>query len=296
VPEAASPISPPARVTVIGLGNMGRPMAACIARGGYAVTGFDLSQDARARFEADGGRTAPDMAQAVADAAVVITLLPNGKIVRAAVEQMRPHLRPDAVIVDMSSSDPLGTRKLGEELAAAGFAFLDAPVSGGVKKAAEGTLAIMVGGDAAAIDRVAPVLQTMGKSIFRTGPLGSGHAVKALNNYVSAAGLVAAIEALHVGKAFGIDPNVIVDVLNASTGRNNSTENKLKQFVISESYASGFALDLMAKDIRTADDLAAAIGVPVPLADKTAELWDKAAAALGPGADHTAIDRFLRSR
>src|SRR3712207_1957187 len=118
----------------------------------------------------------------------------------------------------------------------------------------DGTLAIMVGGDDQTIDRVEPLLKAMGRSIFRTGPLGSGHAVKALNNYVSGAGLIAAIEALDVGRAFGLDPNVLVDVLNASTGRNNSTEVKLKQFVISETYGSGFFLGLMAKDIRRSEE------------------------------------------
>lgn len=192
----------------------------------------------------------------------------------------------------MSSSEPIATRKLGEELIAAGFAFVDAPVSGGVKRAIDGTLAIMAVGADATIDQVQPLLKAMGRSIFRTGPIGSVHAMKALNNYVSGAGLVAAVEALKVGRAFGLDPNVMVDVLNASTGRNNSTEVKLKQFVISETYASGFFLGLMAKDIRTADVLARELGIDVPLADKTADLWDQATGQLGAMADHTEIVRF----
>jgi 3-hydroxyisobutyrate dehydrogenase len=207
---------------------------------------------------------------------------------------MRPHLSPAAIVVDMSSSDPVATRTLGEELIAAGIRFIDAPVSGGVKRAVDGSLAIMAGGDSATIDAVEPLLAAMGKSIFRTGPLGSGHAMKALNNYVSGAGLVAAVEALRVGQAFGLDPSVMVDVLNASTGRNNSTEVKLKQFVISETFASGFSIGLMAKDIRTADDLAAAMGVPAPLADSTAAIWDEASRSLGTTADHTAVARYVK--
>ena len=156
----------------------------------------------------------------------------------------------------MSSSAPLGTRKLGEELIAAGCGFIDAPVSGGVKRAVDGTLAIMVGGEAATIDRVDPVLAAMGRSIFRTGVLGSGHAMKALNNYVSAAGLVATVEALQVGRKFGLDPDLMADILNVSSGKNNTTELKLKQFMISQTFNAGFPLRLMAKDVRTADDLA----------------------------------------
>jgi 3-hydroxyisobutyrate dehydrogenase len=291
-----APVHPPARVALIGLGNMGVPMAARLAGAGYRVVGHDAAAPGRERFarEVQGGETATDLASAVRDAAVVITMLPDGKIVRAVVDAMRPHLSPAAIVVDMSSSDPVATRTLGEELIAAGIRFIDAPVSGGVKRAVDGSLAIMAGGDSATIDAVEPVLAAMGKSIFRTGPLGSGHAMKALNNYVSGAGLVAAVEALRVGQAFGLDPSVMVDVLNASTGRNNSTEVKLKQFVISETFASGFSIGLMAKDIRTADDLAAAMGVSAPLADSTATIWDEASRSLGSTADHTAVARYVK--
>jgi 3-hydroxyisobutyrate dehydrogenase len=277
-------VRPPARVAVIGLGNMGVPMAARLAGAGYRVVGHDAAPQGRERFgrEVQGGEAAGDLAGAVHDAAVVITMLPDGKIVRMVVEAMRPHLSPEA------------TRALGEELIAAGIRFIDAPVSGGVKRAVDGSLAIMAGGNGATIDTVEPLLAAMGKSIFRTGPLGSGHAMKALNNYVSGAGLVAAVEALRVGEAFGLDPSVMVDVLNASTGRNNSTEVKLKQFVISETFASGFSIGLMAKDIRTADDLAAAMGVPAPLADSTAAVWDDASRSLGSTADHTAVARYVK--
>jgi len=153
LPDAAS-VRPPAAITVVGLGNMGRPMAASLMRAGYAVTGYDISSGARERFTQAGGRAAADMASAVARAAVVITLLPDGRAVRAAVTAMQPHLSPGTIVIEMSSSAPLGTRALGNELKAAGFPFIDAPVSGGVKRATDATLAIMVGGDAAVIDRV----------------------------------------------------------------------------------------------------------------------------------------------
>ena len=291
--EDRNVIRPPAKVAVIGLGNMGQPMAARLIRAGYAVSGFDIDASAREQFASGGGAAAVDAAASVAGAEVVITLLRDGKIVRAAVDLLRPHLQPGAIVIDMSSSAPLGTRALGDELIAAGFPFIDAPVSGGVKRAVDGALAIMVGGAAETIDRVEPVLATMGKTIFRTGPLGSGHAMKALNNYVSAAGLVAAVEALAVGGRFGLDPNVIVDVLNASSGRNNTTENKLKQFVIPETFNSGFSLALMAKDIRIADELAHQLGVPAPLADEIARMWSSAESKASVGADHTEIGRFL---
>ena len=289
-------IVPPAKVAVIGLGNMGQPMAACLSRAGYQVAGFDLSADARRKFTAAGGAAASTAEEAVSGAAAVITLLPDGKIVRAAIESMKQHFSSGTIIIDMSSSAPIGTKSLGEELVGAGFGFIDAPVSGGVKRAIDGTLAIMTGGDAKTIDRAEPVLQAMGKSVFRTGPLGSGHAAKALNNYVSAAGLAAAAEAVAIAERFGIDPNTLVDVLNASTGRNNSTENKLKQFIISGKFNSGFSLALMAKDIRTADDLAHQLDVPAPLADEVAAQWDDALKVLGSSADHTEIGRYSTTK
>jgi 3-hydroxyisobutyrate dehydrogenase len=296
VSNAAAIINPPAKIAVIGLGNMGRPMAARLSRAGYQVIGFDTFAEARTKHSETGGTSAANVAEAVAGAAAVITLLPDGKVVRAAIEGIMSQLTPGTVVIDMSSSAPLGTRALGEELIAAGIEFIDAPVSGGVKRAIDGSLAIMAGGQAKTIDRATPILSAMGKSIFRTGPLGSGHAAKALNNYVSAAGLAAAAEAVAIGGRFGIEQETLVDVLNASTGRNNSTENKLKQFVIPEKFNSGFSLALMAKDIQTADELAHQIGVNSPLADEVASLWTAALEKLGASADHTEIGRYLTAK
>ena len=288
-----SAIVPPAAVAVIGLGNMGVPMGLRLIKAGFEVTGFDISAAARMNFAAAGGRTADEMAAAVKSADVVITLLPNGKIVREAADALRPHLRPAAILVDMSSSDPVGTRALGEELITFGHALVDAPVSGGVKRAADGTLAIMAGGDAATIDRIAALFGAMGTQVFRTGALGSGHAMKALNNYVSSAGLIATVEALLIGRKFGLDPSVMTDILNASSGKNNTTEVKLKQFIISETFADGFPLRLMAKDVRTADDMARTLGIATPLADLSTQLWEAAARALDERANHTEVMRYM---
>jgi 3-hydroxyisobutyrate dehydrogenase len=285
----------PTAVTLIGLGNMGVPIGARLVKAGYSVTGYDRSERARQNFNAAGGRTAMDLASAAACADVVLLLLPDGKIVRDVVTVVSAHLRldPRTVIADMSSSDPVGTRELGTELIAAGFEFVDAPVSGGVKRALNGTLAIMAGGAAATIDRLQPLFEALGTAIFRTGALGSGHAMKALNNYVSAAGLIATVEALRIGRSFGLDPSLMTDILNASTGRNNTTEVKLRQFILSQSFDSGFPLRLMAKDVRTADDMAHALGLATPFAELCARIWEAAARELGEAADHTEVIRYM---
>ena len=291
-------LEPPAEVAFIGLGKMGLPMAGRLLAAGYRVTGCDLAEPALRAFAAAGGRTVAHVRDAVERAAAIVTMLPDGKAVQAALlgpDGLPGRAAAGTVVIEMSSSSPIDTRALGERLGELGIGLVDAPVSGGVRKAQDGTLAIMAGGDPGLVARVRPLLRHLGASIFETGPLGSGHAMKALNNYVSAAGLVAAAEALLVGRSFGLDPVLMVDVLNASTGRNNSTENKLKQFVLSGSFASGFALGLMAKDLGTADDLARHLGVNAPLSERCRDLWSEALGVLGAEADHTEIYRYLEA-
>ena len=222
-------------------------------------------------------------------------MLPDSAVVKKVLfgeSGLAAHLKKGSVVIDMSSSNPSVTRELGPRLEQTGVGFIDAPVSGGVKRAVDGSLAIMVGGEQALIERVKPLLLTMGKTIVETGMLGSGHAMKALNNYVSAAGLLAACEALKVGTDFGIAPDKIVAVLNAGSGKNNSTENKLMQFVVSGLFNSGFSLALMRKDINIATDLAKSIGSETLLGDVLLKSWTDADAKL-KGADHTEIYRMV---
>jgi 3-hydroxyisobutyrate dehydrogenase len=286
-------------VAIIGLGQMGVPMAANLRAGGFDVVGFDLSDAAMEAARAAGLRTAATPVDAADGADALITMLPDGAIVRDALlgpDGALSGSAPPPLVIDMSSSAPTGTVALGADLAGRGVALLDAPVSGGRRKAVDGTLTIMVGGDDAAIARAMPAFEAMGERIFRCGALGTGHAMKALNNFVSGAGAVAAMEAVLVGRSFGLDPEAMVDILNVSTGRNNTTDAKMKQFVLSETFASGFGLALMAKDIGIAADLALAEGMDMPSLPAMATLWGEAAEALGAKADHTEMFRFLAAR
>jgi 3-hydroxyisobutyrate dehydrogenase len=289
----------PATITFIGLGQMGLPMARRLIQAGFTVRGADPADVPRGALIEAGGSAFASAAEAAKGAAMVITMLPTGAIVRDALlgagAGASRAMAKGALVIDMSSSAPTDTVGLAADLEALGLTLIDAPVSGGVKRAIDGSLAIMAGGPAEAVERARPVLAAMGKSIFATGPIGSGHAMKALNNYVSAAGLVAACEALLVGGQFGLAPETIVDVLNASTGRNNSTEVKMKPFVISEAFNSGFSLALMAKDLRIAADLADHLGLPLPQIQSVATLWEDAKAGLDRQADHTEIHRHLKA-
>jgi 3-hydroxyisobutyrate dehydrogenase len=290
-------MQPPRRLGFVGLGNMGRPMAARLLGAGFPLAVFDVRTPAVQSFAAQhGGIPASSLAELGGHSDVVITMLPNGDAVHRAVlgtgsgdDHLAGAMQRGAVLIDMSSSSPTGTQALGRALAAHGIAMLDAPVSGGVSRAETGTLSIMVGGDASVAEACRPLLATMGEQIFHAGPLGAGHALKALNNLVSAAGLIAAAEALLIGRRFGLDPARMIEVFNASTARNNSTENKFKQFILSRTFASGFSLDLMVKDLTTAVELAHATGTPAPFGTECRKLWAAAHAEIAGNADHTAV-------
>jgi 3-hydroxyisobutyrate dehydrogenase len=195
-------------------------------------------------------------------------------------------------VIDMSSADPAGTRALGTALEASGIELVDAPVSGAVAGAKTGTLAIMVGGTTAGLARALPALKAMGNQIFHVGPLGAGHAVKALNNYLGAAGTLAGFEALLVARAFGLDPKPMLDAINASTGRNSTTERKIPRDVLTGTFASGFKLALMAKDVGTAAELARGLGLKTPFLKETLRLWREAQKQLPAAADHSEIYKY----
>ncbi|WP_455372871.1 NAD(P)-dependent oxidoreductase [Limibacillus halophilus] len=286
-------------MTFIGLGKMGLPMARRLQEAGFSPVGCDLSGEALAAFREAGGRASADLAEAADGAEIVITMLPDGAAVRSVLVGeggVVGRMAPGGLVIDMSSSEPQGTRELESALADLGLSLLDAPVSGGVKKAVDGSLAIMAGGSPETLERARPLLEAMGSKIFLAGPIGAGHAMKALNNYVSSAGLAALCEALVIAREFGIEPGDAVDILNASTGRNNSTENKAKPYILSGSFDSGFALSLMSKDIGIAEGLSRSLGLSAPLLSVSKKLWASAAEELGPRADHTEYFRVAESR
>ena len=272
------------KVGFIGLGTMGRLMSANLSRRGFEVRSFDLN----------GSGNCKTAKEAAEHSRILITMVPDGNAVRRAVKAALPGLARGAVVIDMSSSDPGTTRELGALLRKRGIQMLDSPVSGAKAKAADGTLALMVGGDAKLFRKVRPVLSAMGSEIFHTGGLGSGHATKALNNYLGAAGTVAGMEALLIGTRFGLDPKTLIAVINASTGKNSTTERKIPQQVFTRAFASGFSHALMTKDVGIANDIARQVGVKAPYLENTAKLWRASLSRLPAGADHTEIYHYLK--
>lgn len=284
---STSPLKSGDAIAFVGLGLMGLPMAANLVRAGFRVHAIDTNTKSVEAHNAEF----PQGAAKLEDCVAAIMMLPNGDIVRKVLLEgsspLTAKLRKGALIIDMSSSSPVGTRALEADLKKAGFALIDAPVSGGVKRAIPGTLAIMAGGEPAAIEAAKPVLEKLGNSIHLTGPIGTAHAMKALNNYVSAAGLMAAAEATLAAQKFGLDPQTVVNILNASTGMNNSTQNKFGQFILSRKFNAGFSLGLMAKDLRIALEVIESTGTPDWIAKPVVDAANKAEAALGGTEDHT---------
>jgi len=290
------------KIAFIGLGLMGVPMAKNLLNAGHQMVGFDLNNEVVAKFSDDKGfRFVATPEQAIEDANITILMLPDSSIIDSVLwgndgsTGIASKLSKNSYLIDMSSSSPISSKENNQKLEKLGIKFVDAPVSGGVKKAIDGSLAIIVGGKKEHFDEVYPLLECMGKSIVHVGDAGAAHAVKALNNYISAAGLIAASEALNAANKFGLDPHIVNKVFNASTGRNNTTENKVENFMLNDAFNSGFSLALMRKDVQIALSFIENMNCYANLARQCVLTAKEADEKLGKGADHTAMFDYVRS-
>ena len=275
-------------VGFIGLGAMGSVMAPLIVSAGYHVFGYDI----HTKIDKSSDIKQVSNIRDLSNLDVIIFMLPDGKIVADVTDELLQN-NIKSILIDMSSSDPKDTIQLGKKLKIKDIKFLAAPVSGGVSRAKIGELMIMAGGNEDYIKSVVELLSVMGKVQY-AGPLGSGHAIKALNNYVSAAGLIASFEALAAARSFGIEPDNFLKIINGATGKNNTTEVKLDKFVISEKFNSGFALDLMVKDVSIADSLIKDLSADKPLSENVSNYLSKSLAELGKNSDHTEVYKVLK--
>jgi len=281
------------RIAFIGLGAMGRPMATHLLAQGFDLRVNDANADIAGMF---GDAWAPSPAEAARGASVVVTMLPNGHIVRDVIlgsGRVADALSSGGVVVDTSSSDAGGTVMLGEELKARGIALIDAPVSGGVPLAAEGKLTLMIGGtDEAAFTTVQPLLTALSAKLMRVGGLGAGHAAKAINNAIAAAIFAVTSEGVDMGTRFGLDPAALLEVINASSGRSGISEGLFPSQVLPRKFALGFGLPLMAKDVALAEKLRGELGLHLPMIEATHRQMQAALATLGDRSDFTDYFRF----
>ena len=280
----------------IGLGLMGMPMSKRLLDAGYGVIGYDPDSAACKQAKVNGAEIADSPGEIARQCDLIITMLPNSAIVEAVVlgdNGLLPFIREGAVVIDMSSSYPMSTRRISEELGKKKAAMLDAPVSGGVTGANQGTLSIMVGGDDEVFARCRPVLDSLGKNLFHMGAVGAGHTMKAVNNFLSGCSVAATAEALAVAVKAGLAAKTVVDVLQVSTGRNYATEWKFPRHVLPRTFADGFRLELLDKDLDILTRLARELGVPAFTANTVSQLFGFAMAQGYGEEGHTSIVRLI---
>ena len=285
-------------VGFVGLGKMGFPMAGHLARAGFDLLVADAAPGVADRFvAAHGGAVAESLTAMGRAADAVVTMLPTGAIVRQVVlgpgDCVAAGMAAGSLLIDMSTSNPMDTRSLGEELAARAIAMVDAPVAGGVVFATDATLSITAGGDPDLVARCRPLFEVLARDVIHCGPLGAGHAMKALNNFVNASALITAFEALAIGKRFGLDPDVMLESMTAAaTGRNNPIEKKVKPYIADPDHVTGMALALLAKDVGIAADTAKSLGAFAPITELCSSLWHDAARKFGGDRDQIDVARL----
>lgn len=284
-------------VAFLGLGAIGRPMAVHLGRPPFELAVWNRTASRAEEFAAaHGARLARTPADAARGAAVVVTCLPTSREVMALLDGtdgLLAAMADGALLVDCTSGDPESSREIARRLAERGVGFVDAPVSGGTSGAEAGTLTVMVGGEQGAVARARPVLEAFGRRIVHCGPVGAGHAVKAVNNALLAAQLWATGEGLAALAAAGVDPRVALDVINASSGRSNASENLVPQRVLDGSFPRTFRLALLDKDVGIATGVARGERTAAPLLQLTAELFRIAHGELGEEADHVEAVRLI---
>lgn len=270
------------RIAFIGLGNMGGPMAVNLHKAGFTVVATDLFPAARDKVAAEGVTVVASAAEAVAGAAVVISMLPASRHVEALYlgdGGLLAGLPAGTRVIDCSTIAPASARKVADAAAARGLAMIDAPVSGGTAGAAAATLTFMVGGDADAVEAARPLLAAMGRNVFHAGASGAGQVAKVCNNMLLAIHMIGTAEALNLGAANGMDPAVLSEIMKQSSGDNwslqkyNPMPGVMDGVPASRGYRGGFGSDLMLKDLGLAEEAALAAGAAIPLGGLARQLY-----------------------
>jgi 3-hydroxyisobutyrate dehydrogenase len=285
------------RVAFLGLGAIGEPMARHLAKDPFQLTVWNRTVEKATAFSSDANATAAaSPAEAVEGAEVVVTCLPSSREVEQVAESFEDSLCAGALLIDCTSGDPATSRRIAERLARRNVEFVDAPVSGGVKGAVAGTLTVMCGGSAGAIERARPVLEAFGKKIVHCGDVGAGDAVKAVNQAMLAIHIWSLGEGLASLAKLGVDTALALDVINGSSGRSNSSENLFTERVVGRKFPRTFKLALLDKDVGIAAEIAREEGVPSPFIELAAKLFREAHAELGEEADHVEAVKVIEAR
>jgi 3-hydroxyisobutyrate dehydrogenase len=289
-----------AKIAFIGLGHMGGGMAPNLAKAGHEVRAFDLVTEAVEKAVAAGCEAAPSAADAVKGADVVITMLPASTHVRAVYENdVAPHAKPGALLIDCSTIDVTSAREVGDGLIELGFDFVDAPVSGGIAAAAGGTLTFMVGGSDEAFAKARPILEPMAKAVIHAGGLGAGQAAKICNNMILGATMVVTCEAFVLAEKLGLDPQVFFDISSKASGQSWSMTSYAPvpgvgpDTPADHDYEGGFAAALMLKDLKLAMEAAGQVGAYTPMGGEAEELYQRFVDRGGGAKDFSGIIRMI---
>lgn len=280
------------KLGVIGLGNMGAGMALSAARAGLSTFGHDPAATAKAALEEAGVTWMNSVAELAARADVIVLSLPNSDVVEEVVlgeGGLRPHARPGQIVLDTSTADPASTLRIAEALRGGPLRFVDGPVSGGPKAAHAGSMTMLLGGEAADIETLQPVLDALTGKRVHVGPVGAGHSAKLFNNLLCGINLVAVGEAIRVARAAGLDVERILQGVNAGSGRSGVTEVNCPTWILNGAFDSGFTMKLMRKDLRLAAEMIEQSGASAPLSREALRLWTDSAAVLADGEDFNRI-------
>ena len=289
---ASAPIQ---RVGFVGLGKMGEPMAGNLAKAGFILTVADEAPGIAKKFVSDhGGKIANSLIDLAREVEAVVTMLPNGLIVREVLSNgVFQGLAPGSIVIDMSTSNPVETRETADQAKTHGITMVDCPVAGGVVFARDATLTITTGGDEAVLARCQPLLDVMGKETIYCGNIGAGHAMKALNNFINASLLITAFEALSIGKSFGLNSETMLQsMIAATTNRNSPISKKVQPYLADSNYTTGMALSLLAKDVRIVAEMADALDNFAPIAEQCSALWTDAEKRFGGIQDQIDVARL----
>ena len=289
-----------ARIAFIGLGNMGGGMAANLVKAGHQVRAFDLSEDALARAEGNGAMRSPSTSEAVKDAEIVITMLPAGKHVKSVYrDEVAPNAAKGVMMIDCSTIDVATAKQVGEELRGLGFEFVDAPVSGGIAAANQGTLTFMVGGSDEGFERARPFLEQMGKAVIHAGEAGAGQAAKICNNMLLGSTMAATCETFALAEKLGLNLQTFFDISSKASGQSWSMTSYCPvpgvgpETPADRGYEGGFAAALMLKDLKLAEEAAQSVGAYTPMGAEAEELYERFVERGGGGKDFSAIIKMI---
>lgn len=286
------------KIAFIGLGNMGSLMSACLVKNGYEVWGYDQIPACVDKAAEANVQKALSPREAVKDARAVVLMLPQSKNTKEAMfgqGGIACELKPGTIVIDMSTSSPTDTKQMCAQLLEQGVHYLDTPVSGGVGKAKTGTLSIMASGDKAAYDEVLPILKAMGEDVFYVGESGNGHTIKLINNMLTGINLAGICEGMVMGMKAGIDPKLLLDIINSSSGESYSSKVKIPNFVFKRDFSGGFKTMLQHKDMALASDLAKDLHVPAAMGNLAKEYYMAAMASGSSDLDASSIVKVLEA-